>query len=189
MRVVGIDPGFATLGIVVLELQPSSTRIIHHENFTTRSVDADGDRIDSISERLLDVFEEYEPAAVGYESQAWTDVAARQQAMAQREQDDTTIGMNARSRRLHEVVGVIRCAARCFELPVYELMPSTVKVAVLGKGGGRAKKDAVKQRVRAIFGLGRCSEHVADACAVALGTSVRHRHHVATVTQHASLIH
>ncbi len=189
MIIVGIDPGFAALGIAVLELLPRSTRVLHHETFTTRSVDDDGDRLDSIAERLLDVLDQYEAVAVGYESQAWADVAARQQALAKREQDDSTIGISASSRHLHEVVGIIRCVARAFDVPCYCLMPSTVKCAVLGKGGSRADKAKVKERVRLMFALGRCSEHVADAVAIAVGAGVRHRRHVVTTAQHASLIH
>lgn len=191
MLVLGVDPGFASLGLVVLDLQRTTTRIVHHETFTTRATEADGDRIDSIAERLLDLLEQYEIDAVGYESQSWVDVAARERALRQRETDEggDGIGLNASARRLHEVVGCIRCAARCFRLPVYCLMPKTVKCAVLGRGGSRAPKGVVKDRVRLIFGLGRCSEHVADAAAVAVGTGVRHRRHVATLGVHADLIH
>ena len=179
MVIVGVDPGFAHLGLAVLELKPTSTRVLHHATFQTRSTDDDGDRLDSIAERLLDLFEEYDPEAVGYENQAGVLVGK-----SERDQPVTFASM-----RVHEVAGIIRCAARAFDLPVYVLAPSSVKVAVLGKGGGRAKKGVVKDRVRRLFHLGACSEHVADAVAIAVGTGVRHRRHVATVARHASLIH
>jgi crossover junction endodeoxyribonuclease RuvC len=182
--IIGIDPGFAFLGVGVIELLPTSTRVLHHETFITRPKDDDTDRLDTIAEHLLDLLEQFDPAAVGYENQAGVEVAANKRSL-----EKQTVGSNASSRRVHEVSGIIRCAARCFDLPVYCLAPSTVKVALLGKGGGRQKKAAVKDRVRTIFGVAGCSEHAADALAVAIGTGVRHRRHVATFTEHAQLIH
>lgn len=182
---LGVDPGFANLGIGVVELEATRTRCLHHETFGTRRKDDDGDRLDAIAEHLIGVLEQYDIDAVGYENQAGVEVAAHRP----REGDETDVWTNVSSRRVHEVCGIIRCAARCFYLPVYCLAPNTVKVSVLGKGGGRAKKDLVKARVRAIFGITHCSEHAADALAVALGTGVRHRRHVATLTEHVSLIH
>lgn len=179
MIIVGIDPGFAALGLAVLELLPTSTRVLYHETYKTKSTDDDGDRLDSISERVLDLIEEHAPEAVGYENQAGVLVGK-----SERDQPVTFASM-----RVHEVAGIIRCAARAFDLPVYVLAPSSVKCAVLGKGGSRAKKGVVKDRVRRLFALGQCSEHVADAVAIGIGTGVRHRLRVATLTRHASLIH
>lgn len=177
--IIGIDPGFAALGLAVLELRPTSTRVLYHETFKTRSTDDDGDRLDSIAERLLDLIEEHEPEALGYENQAGVLVGK-----SERDQPVTFASM-----RVHEVAGIIRCAARAFDLPVYCMAPSTVKCAVLGKGGSRAKKGVVKDRVRQLFHLGQCSEHVADAVAIGVGAAVRHRRHVSTLTRHVSLIH
>jgi crossover junction endodeoxyribonuclease RuvC len=184
--IIGIDPGYAFLGVGVIELLPTSTRIVHHETFTTAARDEDTDRLDAIAEHVLDLLDQYDPAALGYENQAGVEVAAsRRQVVGA---DGKIVGSNASSRRVHEVSGIIRCAARCYRLPVYCLAPNTVKVAVLGKGGGRKKKQAVKDRVRLIFGA-VCSEHAADAVAIAIGTGVRHRHRLATVAEHAQLIH
>jgi crossover junction endodeoxyribonuclease RuvC len=183
--IIGIDPGFAFVGVGVIELLPTSTRVIHHETFTTRPKDEDGSRLDAIAEHLLDLLEQFDPDALGYENQAGVEVAAHR---PRKDGSEVDVWTNASSRRVHEVSGIIRCAARCFDLTVYCLAPSTVKVALLGKGGGRKKKAAVKERVRSIFGV-TCSEHAADALAVALGTGVRHRRHVATLAAHAELIH
>jgi len=182
--IVGIDPGYAFLGIGVIELLPLSTRVVHHETFTTRPKDDDADRLDAIAEHVLDVLEQFEPDALGYENQAGVEVAANRRRIG-----EEIVGSNASSRRVHEVSGIIRCAARCFDLPVYCLAPNTVKVAILGKGGARKKKAAVKDRVRTIFGVTGCSEHAADALAIAIGTGVRHRRQVATLAEHAQLIH
>lgn len=189
MIVIGIDPGYAFLGVGVLELQPSSTRVLHHSTFATLAREEDGTRLDAIAEHLLDLLEHYDVDALGYENQAIVEAgkqARRRQAL---EEGGPDAQSSFSSSRVHEVAGIIRCAARCFDVPCYCLAPNSVKVAVLGKGGGRAKKAAVKARVRAIFGVERLSEHAADALAIALGTSVRHRRQLATLQQHAALIH
>ena len=179
MIIIGIDPGFAFLGVGVIELLPTSTRVVHHETFATRSKDDDTDRLDTIAEHVLDLLEQFEPCALGYENQAGVEVAAHRPLSDGTPRDVWT---SAASRRVHEVSGIIRCAARCYNLPVYCLAPNTVKVAILGKGGGRKKKAVVKDRVRAIFGI-VCSEHAADALAIAIGTGVRHRRQVRGVGQ------
>jgi len=187
--VLGIDPGYAHLGIGVVELTPTRTRCVHHETFSTRSRDEVDGRLDAIAEHLFAVIEHYDPDAVGFEDQAYVEVAAHRRKVDAAGEENGDVWSNVNSRRVHEVVGIIRCAARFYDLPRYRLAVSSVKVAVLGKGGGRAKKDAVKKRVRLIFGIPACSEHAADALAVAIGTGVRHRHHLATLAEHAQLIH
>jgi crossover junction endodeoxyribonuclease RuvC len=184
--IIGIDPGFAFVGVGVIELLPTSTRVIHHETFASRSKDEDTCRLDGIAEHLLDLLEQHEPDALGYENQAWVDHAVRKGDL---KHDGEEVKVNASSRRVHEVSGIIRCAARCFDIPVYCLASSTMKVAILGKGGSRQRgKQPVKDRVRMLFGV-KCSEHAADAIAIAIGTGVRHRRHVATLAAHAELIH
>jgi crossover junction endodeoxyribonuclease RuvC len=182
---LGIDPGYAHLGIGLVELLPTRTRCVHHETFITKTRDEVDDRLDAIAEHLFQVIEHYNPAAIGFEDQAGVEVAASRRA----KDEDEGVWSNVNSRRVHEVVGIIRAAARFYDLARYRLAVSSVKCAVLGKGGSRAKKDAVKERVRAIFGIPSLSEHAADALAVAIGTGVRHRRHVATLAAHTSLIH
>lgn len=183
MIIGGFDPGFAFLGAAFIELQPTSTRIIHHETFATKSSDSDEDRLDAIAEHVLDLIEQFEPEAIGYENQAWAALPNRVKA------EGEELRTSAASRRLHEVTGLIRCAARCYDTPVFCLAPSTIKVGLLGKGGTKQRgKQAVKDRVRALFGI-VCSEHAADAIAVGISTGVRHRRNVTLLAQHASLIH
>lgn len=188
MIVAGVDPGYAFMGVGVIELQPSSTRVLHHATFSTKPKDDDATRLDAICEYLLDLLEHYEVEALGYENQAI--VEAGKQARRRLAQEEGGEAQSSfASGRVHEVAGIIRCAARCFDVPCYCLAPNSIKVAVLGKGGSRAKKGAVKARVRAIFGVERLSEHAADALAIALGTGVRHRRQLATLQAHAALIH
>ena len=180
MIVLGVDPGFAFLGLAVVELKATSTRLLLHETFSTSPDQDDAVRLDTISDHLLDVIEDHaDIEAVGYEDQAGVIACLAQGGK----------GISAPARRVLEVSGMIRCAARCYDLPVYAMAPTSVKVALLGKGGGHADKARMKRAVQKMFGLSRCSEHSADAIAIAVGAAVRHRRHLVTVQHHADLIH
>ena len=181
MIVLGFDPGFAQLGAGVLELHRSSTRVLHHETFLTAPDDGDDcSRLDLLANHALDLIEQYDPEAIGYEDQAGVMVALAKSGAA---------GMNADARRLLEVCGIIRCAARCYNLPCYAVTPRSAKVAVLGKGKSTATKDTVKERVRQIFHVARISEHAADAIAIGVATGVRHGRAKLELAEHAALLH
>lgn len=180
---LGVDPGFAFLGLGVIEVTNSSTRVLHHETFTTSAKDETAGRLDAISDRLLDALDDYAPQLVAYENQAGVEVGM--QLMREAEGKG---GTNYSSRRVHEVSGIIRCAARSVELPCYCLAPSTIKVALLGKGGGHAKKAQLKLAVRRMLGVVGCSEHAADALAIAVGGVQAHRRAQLLMRTHAALI-
>lgn len=175
MIALGIDPGFANLGLGVLDVGGSSTRVLHYETFHTSTADGEDEtRLDLIADRILDAIDDYEPALISYENQAGVEVGMQRAG----------VGTTFASRRVHEVSGIIRCAARLFELPCYCLAPSTVKVALLGKGSGHAQKAALIRGVKVFFGV-TCGEHSADALAVAVGGVQAHRR--ASVTRRAAL--
>jgi Holliday junction resolvasome RuvABC endonuclease subunit len=127
------------------------------------------ERMDLICDRVLELLELHKPEVMGYENQAGVE-AGKAKLMLE---DPTKVHSNASSRRVHEVVGALRCAARIHRLPCYEVAPATVKVSLLGKGGGRGSKAQVKQAVSRMLGVS-CSEHAADALAVAVATGRRH---------------
>jgi crossover junction endodeoxyribonuclease RuvC len=179
MRILGIDPGFAFVGFGLVEFLTLATRVRHHETYRTRTTEDDHARLDAIADHVCDVIERWQPDAIGYENQSGV-------AVGKAERD---VPVSFASQRVLEVVGIIRAAARFNAVPCYVLAPSTVKVAVLGKGGGRAKKDRVTRAVRTIFGLGKCSEHAADAIATAIGARRKHREAHVLLAAHAHVIH
>lgn len=179
MIVFGFDPGFAAAGFAVVSFEPRCVRVIYHETFRTLTVHDDLVRMDQIADRAMDLMERFEPAVVGYEEQSRVLVGKAR----------NNVPVTAASMRVLEVCGIVRAAARWMDLPCYSLATSTVKVAVLGKGGGRAKKDQVKEAVRRIFGVAGCSEHAADAIAVAVAAERAHRREVQQLHAHAQLIH
>jgi Holliday junction resolvasome RuvABC endonuclease subunit len=188
---LGIDPGLAFLGVGVLEVKASSTRVIHHETFKTKSSDDDEDRLDAIADYLGDVIDAYDPQVIGYENQAIVEAGKQARARAARKAgklDEALQATSFSSARVHEVAGIIRCAARFYGLPCYCLAPSSVKLAVLGKGGGKAKKERVKLAVKTIFRV-TASEHAADAIAISVGVMSRYRRQQAQLRAASSLIH
>lgn len=184
--VLGIDPGFAFVGLAVVEMTASRARVLFAETFkTSRASGADEDRLDAIFDRLLDVIDDRGPAVVGYENQAGVEAGKAKRIL----EDPSAVGeINASSRRVHEVTGAIRCAARVYGLPCYAVAPSSVKLALLGKGGGRASKSAVKAAVARYLGGVGLSEHAADGAAVAVATSRRHALEMAKRRSHMRLI-
>jgi crossover junction endodeoxyribonuclease RuvC len=183
VKILGIDPGFAFLGLGLVEFEARATRVLHHETYRTRTSSDDHDRLDAIADHICDAIERWQPDAIGYENQA-TVIAGKAGG-----DENAVASVGFKARRLLEVCGIIRAAARFNAVPCYVLAPSTIKVAVLGKGGSRKKKDAVKGAVRTIFRLGECSEHAADAIAIAIATRSKHRQAAMIVTSHADLIH
>ena len=181
---VGFDPGFAFLGCGVIESTASTTRVLHHETFKTTSKESAEARLDAIADYIGDILEQFKPHVIGYENQAGVEVGMQRM----REKEPDKAGSNYSSRRVHEVSGIIRCGARFYNLPCYCLAPNTIKLAVLGKGGGRAKKQRMKDAVRTFFQV-VASEHAADAIAVGIGAMRAHRHAMLSVNRSRSLIH
>jgi Holliday junction resolvasome RuvABC endonuclease subunit len=181
--VFGIDPGYAQVGVALVDYGRSSTRVVYSETLrTTTKLTAD-DRIDFFVDRFCELVERYEPAVIGYENQAGVVTGIARRA---REEGEHT-GMSAAARRVLEVCGAIRATARFYALPCYVLAPSTIKVALLGKGAGHAPKERMREGARRIFHV-EGSEHVADAVAVTIATVRRHRMELASVRRAGALI-
>lgn len=182
MLVFGIDPGFAQAGLALVKFGGASTRVLLAETLRTSSRQTDEDRLDAFVDRLCDVVETHDPLVIGYENQAGVVTGIARRA---RESDEDT-GMSASARRVLEITGAIRASARFYRLPCYCLAPSTIKVALLGKGHGRAKKDEMRKGVKRYFGIDG-SEHAADAVAVTIATVRRHRMELASRRRAAAL--
>ncbi len=174
------------MGFAVVDFLATSTRVVHSETFRTASQDADETRLDLIADRLGDLIERFNPAFLAYENQAI--VEAGKQARRRRNPAEE-VASNFASCRVHETAGIIRCAGRFFDLPVYVEAPMSVKVALLGKGGGRAPKSRVKEAVQRIFRIASLSEHAADAIAIAVSGARKHARDRVLLREHSDLIH
>ncbi len=174
---LGVDPGFRNLGAGIVRFEALSTRVIHSETARTDTSKSHDERIDFFVDRLCELIETHEPRVLGYENQAGVEVAM------QREGE----GTNFSSRKVHEVTGAIRAVARFYALPCYCIAVSTVKVALLGKGGGGASKEQMRLGVKRFFGI-EGSEHAADAIACAVAAARRYRIEQSSLRRAAALI-
>jgi crossover junction endodeoxyribonuclease RuvC len=169
MIVIGFDPGLATLGFGVVEFGPSSTRVLDHGDIGEPGADAStAERLDRICQNVDFLMNKHAPDILGYEAQSGV------QWGKEREGQDSHINL----RQVHAVTGILRMAgntALAEAIPIYTPQPSSIKVALLGKGSGHAEKNQVREGVRRLFGVSRCSSHDADAIATAVCALKQHR--------------
>jgi crossover junction endodeoxyribonuclease RuvC len=149
VRILGIDPGIANLGLGAVEVSRDGPRSLHAELVRTRASDAEGERLAAIADALACVLTTLRPDAVALEGQFF------------HRQRDTAL-------KVAQATGVVMLVAHRHEVPVHRYGPLQVKQALVGTG--RADKAQVVFMVRSLLGLGRTplDHHVADALALAL---------------------
>lgn len=169
MIVVGWDPGLATLGFGVLDLQPSSTRVLDYGDIGVPDAELPhGERLNRICCAVDRIMNTHCPDVAAIEAQAGV------HAGKDREGQPTHISL----RYVHAVTGILRmaaCTALSEPIAVYEPQPVSWRVTLLGRGHGHASKDEVKAGVARLFGVKRCSSHAADALAIAVWGARQHR--------------
>ena len=169
MIAVGFDPGLATLGFGVLDLQPASTRVLEYGDIGEPDADMPhGERLTRICVTVDRIMNRHCPDVMAIEAQAGVHTGK------DREGQPAHISL----RYVHAVTGILRMAAvssLAEAIPVYEPQPSSWRVALLGRGHGFASKEEIKAGVQRLFGIARCSSHAADALAVAVCGVRQHR--------------
>lgn len=149
MIVLGIDPGFATVGFGVLEAARGAQRLIRCGAITTPAGLPLATRLRQISDDMQMLLAEFRPDAMAVEELFFnTNVT-------------TAIGV-AQAR------GVILLEAERQAVPIFEYTPSQVKQAVVGYG--KAEKRQVMDMTRRILKLQSRPkpDDAADAVAVAI---------------------
>ena len=141
MRILGIDPGVATIGFGLIESAPGVLRMLQYGTITTPAGQPLATRLLQISrdmEELMSIEELF------FSKNITTGIAV------------------AHAR------GVILCAAEKMKLPVYEYTPMQVKQAVVGYG--LAEKKQVMDMTRRLLKLKAVPrpDDAADALAIAL---------------------
>jgi crossover junction endodeoxyribonuclease RuvC len=184
VKYLGWDPGMRYLGWGVLELGPTSSRALAWGTLGEANDRPWHERLDELAHGIDVVMNTHLPDVVAYEDQAGIEVAM------QRDGADSGMGGSPASRRLHEVCGMIRYAARCAldaPLPCYCIQPRTIKVSVLGKGRGSGDKSQIQSAIRALFGV-KDNQHASDALATAVAGSRKHRQAMMLLRRSASVI-
>lgn len=149
MRILGIDPGIATVGFGVMDSTGSRHRLIQCGVISTPAHTPLSARLEQIYNDMEDLIEIFKPEAVAVEELFFN--------------TNITTGIAVAHGR-----GVILLACQKAGIRIYEYTPLQVKQAVVGYG--RAEKSQVMDMVRRICGLSAPPkpDDAADAVALAL---------------------
>lgn len=153
MIILGIDPGYATVGFGVVQYRCNHFNPLHFGAIITPPKIDFSRRLEMIYEDVCHVFDKAKPDALSIEQLFFT--------------NNKTTAIDVAQAR-----GVILLAARQHEVPVYEYTPMQVKQSVVGYG--RAEKKQVMDMTRRILGL-ECVPKPDDA-ADALALAICHAH-------------
>lgn len=149
MRILGIDPGVATVGFGVIDSERSGQRFVRCGVITTPANTPLTSRLDRIYSDLGELIRLFNPDAAAVEELFFN--------------TNITTGISVAEGR-----GVILLACFHSGVPVYEYTPLQVKQAVAGYG--RAEKRQVIDMVKRILNLPAAPkpDDAADAVAIAL---------------------
>ncbi len=149
MRILGVDPGLANLGLGAIQAEGSEATLIAAEVVTTRSRDDDGARLAIL----------YDAVRASLETNAIDALVVEGQFFHRQRDAAMKVG---------QALGVVRLAAHHAGVSVSSYGPLQVKQALVGTG--RADKAQVAYMVRALLRLTTAlpNHHVSDALALAL---------------------
>jgi crossover junction endodeoxyribonuclease RuvC len=149
MRILGLDPGTATVGYGVIDDVDGEAVVVSYGAITTRPKDGDAARrLQIIFEKLNDLLVEFRPDAVAVEK--------------------LFFGKNITTAiKVGQARGVLLLALANAGLPISEYSPPEIKEAV--SGYGNASKQQVQYMVQNILGLDEIPkpDDAADGLAVA----------------------
>ena len=149
MRILGIDPGVATVGFGVIETQGGRQQMIQYGAITTPAGQPLAARLVQIAQDMETLINQFRPDEMSIEELFFS--------------KNITTGIAVAHGR-----GVILCTAEKLGVPIYEYTPMQVKQAVVGYG--LAEKKQVMDMVRRILSLQAVPkpDDAADAVAIAL---------------------
>lgn len=161
MIILGIDPGYAIVGIGVVRYEGGRFRPLEYNAITTPAGMSVPDRLCKIDAEIGVFLDKYHPDAVAIEELFFNT-------------NTTTAIVVAQAR------GVLVVAAARRGIPVYEYTPLQIKQAVTGYG--RADKNQIQSMVKMILHIDHVPkpDDAADALAVAIchGNSYRINAHL-----------
>ena len=149
MRILGIDPGYATVGFGIVDYQGMDFKTVEYGAILTEAHTEFSGRLAQIFEDMNCLLERYTPQALAVEKLYFNT-------------NKTTGIMVAEAR------GVILLACAQHGVPVFEYTPSQVKQSVVGYG--KAEKRQVMDMTRRILKLNAVPkpDDAADALALAI---------------------
>ena len=149
MRILGIDPGYATIGFGLVEAVGASVRMLNYGVITTSPESSFPARLNVIFQDMKELLETTKPDAVSIEELFFG--------------RNITTGIDVAHGR-----GVIVLAIEQYGIPLYEYTPMQVKQSVVGYG--KATKLQVMDMTRRILHLDKIPrpDDAADALAMAI---------------------
>lgn len=149
MRILGIDPGYATIGFGLLEAQRAQVHMVTYGAITTPAGLPLSKRLYQIDRDMEELIGKLKPDVIAIEELFFN--------------TNITTGIAVAHGR-----GVLLCAAERCGIPLYEYTPSQVKLAVTGYG--KADKHQVMDMTRRLLKLAAVPkpDDAADALAIAL---------------------
>lgn len=149
MRIMGIDPGYAIVGVGVLDYEGNRFKTVEYEAVTTQAHTAFEDRLMEVYDGVTQIMLRTKPEALAIEQLFYTT-------------NQKTVMYVAEAR------GVILLAARRCGVPIFEYTPLQVKQSVAGYG--KAVKKQVQEMTRILLSLEKVPkpDDVADALAMAI---------------------
>ena len=157
MRILGIDPGYATIGYGIVDYTGARFSVAGYGAVTTPAKDEFPKRLKSIYEDILYIIEKYKPECLAIERLYFN--------------TNTTTAIDVAQAR-----GVIVLAAELKGVKIYEYTPLQVKQSVTGYG--RAEKHQVMEMVKSLLGLKSVPKP--DDTADALALAICHGHYSAS---------
>ena len=149
MRILGIDPGYATTGFGILEAGRGSVQLLNYGTITTPTTLTFPERLVVLYDDMVQLIETVKPDAVAVEELFWG--------------HNVTTGIGVSHGR-----GVILLAICKSGAPLFEYTPNQVKQAVVGYGS--ADKHQVMEMTRRNLKMEKVArpDDAADAIAIAL---------------------
>lgn len=149
MRILGIDPGYATIGFGILDAQRGNFSLVQYGTITTSADQEFSQRLLTIHNDMSQLIETVKPDVVAIEELFWG--------------HNVTTGIGVSHGR-----GVILLSAAQHQLPIYEYTPMQIKQAVVGYGN--ATKLQVMDMTKRLLKMEKVArpDDAADAIAVAL---------------------
>ncbi len=149
MRVLGIDPGYAIVGVGVIDYNGNSFKVVNYDAITTKAGTDFNLRLQIIYDDICRIIDRYKPDYMSIEKLFFNT-------------NSTTAISVAQAR------GVILLAAKQKGVAIYEYTPLQVKQAVTGYG--KAEKRQVMELTKMLLGLKEVPkpDDTADALAIAI---------------------
>ena len=149
MRILGIDPGLATLGYGIIDTAGSRITLLTAGAVITTPDMITPDRLRSIRSQISQLLQLYRPDQIAFEELFFS--------------KNITTGMNVSAAR-----GVTVCTCAEYTSELYEYTPMQIKQAVVGYG--KADKHQVQHMVKLLLNLPDIirPDDAADAVAAAL---------------------